>query len=87
MVEKCREKGKELYVAFMSLEKAYGKVCREALWKVLHECGVNGYLIRSMSSFYDGSMVYVKLGSRVGKYFEVRRVLRQGCVMSPWERN
>ena len=31
-VEKYREKRKELHVAFMNLEKAYNKACREKLW-------------------------------------------------------
>ena len=44
LVEKYREKKKELCVAFTDLEKAYDKVCREALWKFLHECRVDGYL-------------------------------------------
>ena len=39
-------------------------------------------LIRNMSILYDGSMACVKLGSRLGEYFEVRRVLRHGCVTS-----
>ena len=65
-----------MYDAFVDLEKAYDKVCREELWRVLHECG--------MSSLYDGSRGCVRLGSRVEEYFEVRRGLRQGCVMFPW---
>ena len=32
MVEKYREKRKEMHVVFMDLEKVYDKVCREALW-------------------------------------------------------
>ena len=83
LVEKYREKMKELHVAFMDLEKAYDKVCREELWRVLHECGVDGYLIGSMSSLYNGSRTCVRLGSRVGEHFEVRRGLRRGFVMSP----
>ena len=84
LVEKYREKREELHAAFMDLEKVYDKVCKEALWRVLHECGVDGYLIRSMSSLYNGSRACVRLGSRLGEIFEVRRGLRQGCVMSPW---
>ena len=84
LVEKYREKRKELHVAFVDLEKPYDKVCREVLWKVLHECGVYGYVIKSMSSLYNGSRACERLGSRVGEIFEVRRGLRQGCVMSPW---
>ena len=69
-------------VAFMNLEKAYDKVCRKALWRVLHECGVDGYLISIMSSLYNESRACVRMGSRVVEYFEVRRRLRQGCVIS-----
>ena len=73
LVEKYREKRKELDVAFMDLEKAYDKVRREALWRVLHEFSVDGYFIRSMNSLYNGSRTCVTLGSRVGEYFEVER--------------
>ena len=82
LVEKYREKRKELYVAFMDLEKPYDKVCREELWRVLHECKVDGYLIWRMNSLYWGSNAYVRPGSRVRKYFKVRRGLREGCVIS-----
>ena len=36
LVEKWREKQmkEKLYIAFMDLEKVYGKVCREEAWKV-----------------------------------------------------
>ena len=71
-----------MHVAFMDLKKAYDKVWREALWRVLRECGVDGYLIRSMSSLYNGSRACVRLGSRVKEYFEVRRELRQWYIMS-----
>ena len=51
---------------------------------MLHEYGVDEYLIRSMNSLYNESRACVRLGSIVGEHFEVRRGLRQGCVMSPW---
>ena len=49
-----------------------------------HECGVDGYLMKNMSSLYNGISVCMRLGSRVGEYFELRSELRQGCVMSQW---
>ena len=45
---------------------------------------LDGYLIRIMSSLYNGSKVCMRLDSRVKEHFEVRRGLRKGCVMSPW---
>ena len=41
--EKAREKKRGMYVGFIDLEKAYDRVNREALWKVLrmYDVGVN----------------------------------------------
>ena len=66
LVEKCRKKGNKLHVSSMDLEKAYDTVRREELWRMLHEFGFDGYLIRSMSSLYEGSRACGRLGSRVG---------------------
>ena len=67
--EKYRGKRKEMYVAFMHLEKAYGKVCREELWKVLHEYGVDDNLIWSIGSLYGWFKACMRFGSGVGVYF------------------
>ena len=48
---------------------------------MLYEFGVDGYLIRIRSNLFNGSKAYVRLGSRVGEYFEVMRGFRQGCEM------
>ena len=41
LIEKYREKRKELYVAFMDPDKASDKVCIKEMWRVLHEYGVD----------------------------------------------
>ena len=55
----------------MDLEKAHDELSREELWRVLHECGDDSDLIRSMSSLYDGSRACVRSESRVVEYLEV----------------
>ena len=83
LVEKYREKRKDLHVAFIILEKTYDKAYREALRRVLHECGVDGYLIRGMSSLFNGSRACVRLGNRMklkdenGGVWEVKQVLHE----------
>ena len=55
IVEKTIEEDKKTYMAFVDSEKAYDSVSREKLWKVLHEYGVKGKLLRAMQALYvDG---------------------------------
>ena len=74
LVEKYREKKKE------------GRRSRMIKFAKDHCVGwcmdVDEYFIRCMSNLYNGSGACARLGSRVGEYFEVRKGLRHGCVMS-----
>jgi hypothetical protein len=50
VVEKYLEKGKDVFWAFMDLEKAYDRIDRKALWKVLRLYGVGGRLLNAVKS-------------------------------------
>ena len=82
--EKYLEKNRCVYMAFMDLEKAYDRVEREALWKVLNMYGVERKLVRAVKIFYEDSMACVRVGRVESDWFGVKVGLRQGCVMSPW---
>ena len=84
MCEKVMAKGKEVFWAFMDLEKAYDRVDREAMWQVLRLYGIGGKLLGAVQSFYMESRACVRVGCEVSNWFPVKVGLRQGCVMSPW---
>ena len=44
--------GKDTFACFVDLEKAYERVSRDKLWKVLREYGVDGQLFCAIKSFY-----------------------------------
>ena len=81
--EKSWEYGKDLLACFVDLEKAYDRVPRDKLWKVLQEYGVNGQLLRAIKSFYCRPEVCVRVNGKQSKPFHVGVRLRQGCVLSP----
>ena len=81
--EKSWEYGKDLFACFVDLVKAYDRVPRDKLWKVLREYGVNGQLLRSIKSFYCRPEVCVRVNGKQSKPFHVGVGLRQGCVLSP----
>ena len=74
--EKSREFGKDLFACFVDLEKAYDRVPRDKLWKVLQEYDVNGQLLPTIKSFYESLRTF--LASRT--HFEVLFPQRS----SPW---
>ena len=84
LAERFECKGKDMYVAYMDLEKAYDRVDRNAMWRVLEMYGINGNLLRAVKSFYDGSDACVRVCRQKSDWFSVNVGLRQGCVMSPW---
>ena len=49
-VEKYLGKGKDMYFAFLDLEKAYDRVDRDAIWNVLRLNGIGGRLLRGVKS-------------------------------------
>ena len=46
--EKYLGKGKDVYFAFLDLEKAYDRVDRDAMWNVLRVYGIGGRLLRGV---------------------------------------
>ena len=82
--EKYLGKGKDVYFAFLDLEKAYDRVDRDAMWNVLRLYGIGGRLLRGVKSLYVGSKAFVRVWNEVSERFPVRVGLRQGCVMSLW---
>ena len=84
MSEKFVDKSKCLYVAYKNLEKAYDRVDRDAMWRVLGMYGINGQLLKAVQSLYEKSEACVRVCREEGELLEVGEGLRQGCVMSPW---
>ena len=45
-----------VYVDFIDLEKAYDRVNREVMWKVLKMCDLGGKLLSGIKSMYIDSL-------------------------------
>ena len=71
-----------MLIVRVDLEKAYDKVDRELLWKVLRTYGVNGELMRAVRSLYNNSKASVSVRWQKSDWFGVRQGVRQGYTMS-----
>ena len=70
-------------MCFVDLEKAFDRVPRGLLWRVLREYGVTGHLIQAVRSLYDRCQSLVRIAGSKSDSFPVRVGLRQGCPLSP----
>ena len=82
--EKYLANGKDVFWAFMDLEKAYDTIDRHGMRQMLRVYGVGGKLLKAVQSFYVDSWACVLVRNDVSEWFPVNVGLRQGCVMSPW---
>ena len=79
LMEKSWEFNIEQYMAFLDLEKAFDRVPRKKLWKVLRRYGVSEKLLTAIKALYN------TCDSKVqdGKWFKVGCGVRQGSALSP----
>ena len=84
VMEKAVEKRRELFVAFIDLEKAYDKVNRVKLWEALRQAQVGEGLLKAIQYLYVNCEAREKVGGKHTEWFEVKQGVRQGCTLSPW---
>ena len=80
------EKGAEhgVYLLFVDLAKAFDKVPRKVLWRILEEkLSVPENMVRLIQAFHDGMAVHVLFGGVLGPGFGTESGVRQGCVKAP----
>ena len=80
--QKSREYGKDLFACFVDFEKAYDRVYRDKLRKVLKEYGDDGQLLQTIKSFYCRLKVCAQVNSKQSQQFYVGVRLWQGCILS-----
>ena len=63
---------KDLWLAFVDLEKAFDRVPRGVLWWALRVLGVEEYIVNVIKAMYDGVSTAVKLRNGESEAFEVK---------------
>ena len=82
--EKFLGYAKDVFACFVDPEKAYDRILRDKLWRVLQEYGIDGHLLMAIKSLYCQAEVSVLVNDKQSKSFQVSVGLRQGCVLSPF---
>ena len=81
--ERYLSKSKELWMAFVDLEKAFDRVPREVLWWSLRQSKMEEWIVRVIMSMYENVTTAVIVKDRASEEFEVKVGVHQGSVLSP----
>ena len=64
--------------------KAFDCVDHNQLWKILKEMGIPDHLICLLRNMYAGQEATVRTGHGTSDWFQIRKGVCQGCILSPW---
>ena len=81
--EKYLAKNKDLWMAFVDLEKAFDRVPREIVWWALRCLGVDEWLVSVIRTMYDDAATVVRVNGKESDAFSVKVGVHQGSVLSP----
>jgi hypothetical protein len=81
--DSCRSQNLPLYMCFIDLKKAYDRVHRPTLWKILTRIGVPQTMVNLIAQLHDGSMAQVRINNTLSDSFPLNNGLKQGSVFAP----
>ena len=76
-------KPKKTYCCFIDIQKAYDRVWRDGLWKLLYKYDIKGKMWRVLKNIYENVQSSVLVNDYQTEFFNIEVGLRQGCVLSP----
>ena len=87
IIENAIQEQKNVYLCFVDYEKAFEKVRHNEFIYVLKQIGVDGKDLRLIKNIYEMQSVALQLGGELTDWIDIKRGVRQGCVMSLITRN
>ena len=81
--ERFLSKRKNLYFAFVDLEKAFDRVPRAVLWWALRKLSVDEWVVRIVQSMYCNAQSQIRVGNDYSEPVNVTVGVHQGSVLSP----
>ena len=83
IIKKAREFQKNIYFCFIDYAKAFDCVDHNKLWKILKEMGILNHLTCLLKNLYAGQEATVRTGHGTTDWFQIRKRVLQGCILSP----
>jgi len=81
--EKAKEFQENIYFCFIDYAKACDCVDHNKLWKILQEMGIPDHLTCLLRNLHAGQEATVRTGHGTTDWFQIRKGVHQGCLLSP----
>ena len=82
-LKKQESSRKNIYFCFIDYAKAFDCVDHNKLRKILKEMGMPDPLICLLRTLYAGQEATARTGHGTTDWFQIRKVVCQGCILSP----
>ncbi len=83
LIRKSKREKKKTFLALLDITKAYDRVNRNILWKVMEQMGVPEKLMSNIRASYRNPSTVLQFQDITSEPFQMTIGLKQGCVMSP----
>ena len=83
IIKKAREFQENIYFCFIDYAKAFDCVDHKKLWKILQEMGTPDHLTCLLRNLCAGQEATVRTVHGTTDWFQIRKGVRQGCILSP----
>ena len=83
IIEKAREFQKNIYFCFIGYTIAFDHVDHNKLWEIFQEMGIPDHLTCLLRNKYAGQEATVRTGHGTTDWFQIRKGVCQGCLLSP----
>ena len=80
---KKREFQENMYFCFIDYAKAFDCVDHNKLWKILKDVGIPDHLTCLLRNLYAGQEATVRTKHGTTDWFQIRKGVSQGCILSP----
>ena len=84
IIEKAREFQTSIYFCFIGCAKVFDCVDHNKLWKILKEMGIPDHLTCPLRNVYAVQEATVRNVHGTTDWFEKRKGVHQGCILSPY---
>ena len=83
IIERKRNDVGKLYLGFLNIKKAYDRINREMLCRVLEKVGLSEKTVNIVRSMYVDTKARYGLRNIETDWVKSERGIRQGCILSP----